>query len=316
MSPSPRPEVSVVIPTRSRSRLLAVALRSALGQRGVALEVVVVDDASTDDTATMIGTVGDPRVRIVFNQVPKGVSAARNRGIEEAAGEWVAFLDDDDLWAPHKLALQLNAARAAGRCWVYAGDVSIDASLTVLNGSPPPRPEEVVADLARYNSVPAGASNVVVTADALADAGPFDESLTNNEDWDMWIRLASHGFPASVSRPLVACQVHPGNASRNMPRMLQELDVLERRHGIHPDRARHLRWAAWSSLLEMRRGDALRFYGRAVAAGDLTSLGRAAIALVNPRVARLRSRGRGGSRLEDPWLEEAQAWVDGWAARE
>src|SRR5829696_624334 len=95
-------EISVVVPTHNRSGLLAQTLRSVLWQRGVDLEVLVVDDGSTDDTA-----------------------------------EVVAVLDDDDLWAPDKLARQLAAAQATGRSWVYTGAVNIDDDLRVLGGMPP-----------------------------------------------------------------------------------------------------------------------------------------------------------------------------------
>src|SRR3954469_4879731 len=113
--------VSVVVPTRNRSRLLAATLRSVLRQRAVDLEVIVVDEGSTDDTGAVIAGLRDPRIRIVRHDVPRGVSRARNRGAEEARGDWVAFVDDDDLWAPDKLARQVQAALAAGRDWVYTG---------------------------------------------------------------------------------------------------------------------------------------------------------------------------------------------------
>src|SRR6266508_5650845 len=236
-------DVTVVIPTHDRCALLALTLRSVLWQRDVELEVVVVDDGSSDDTAAVVAGLGDTRVRLVRHPTAQGVSAARNRGIAEARGAWVAFLDDDDLWAPDKLARQLQAAQHAGRAWVYAGEVSVDERLRVIDGGPPAPPEQVVELLERHNAVPAGASNVMVRADALARAGSFDTRLRNNEDWDMWIRLARLGAPAWVSRPLVALRIHSGNASRNMNRMLQELDVIERRHQLSVDWAAHYRRA-------------------------------------------------------------------------
>ena len=131
------PEVSVVIPTRDRSRLLALTLRSVRWQRGVDLEVLVVDDGSTDDTAEVVAAIADPRIRLVRQPVAQGVSAARNRGIAEAGGTWVAFLDDDDLWAPDKLVRQLQAAHQTGRAWVYTGEVNVDQQLRVIDGVPP-----------------------------------------------------------------------------------------------------------------------------------------------------------------------------------
>jgi glycosyltransferase involved in cell wall biosynthesis len=305
------PEVSVVVPTRDRSRLLALTLRSVLWQRDVDLEVVVVDDGSTDDTAEVVAGIGDPRVRLVRHPSPQGVSAARNRGIAAASGAWVAFCDDDDLWAPDKLARQLQATRRSGRAWVYAGEVSIDQRQRILGGGPPAPPEQVMERLSRHNAVPAGASNVVVHADTLARAGAFDTRLRNNEDWDLWIRLARLGPPAWVCRPLVALRVHPGNASQNMDRMLQELDVIERRYRIPVDRAAHYRWAAWSSLQAGRQRAALRYYAHAVRVGDLTSIARAVVTLVHPAVAQRRAaRPARPESAGQAWTAEAQSWLE------
>ena len=299
------PEVSVVIPTRSRSRMLAVALRSALSQRDADLEVIVVDDGSTDDTEAMVAAMSDPRVHLIRDEVSGGVSAARNRGIAAAVGEWVAFLDDDDVWAPDKVVRQLDAATAAGRKWVYAGDVNVDSNLRILDGASPPPPDEVVASLQRFNAVPSGASNVVVRADLLAAAGNFDPQLTTNEDWDMWIRLASYGAPAWVCRPLVALRIHPDSASLNMPKILEEMDIIAHRYSLPVDRPRHLRWAAWTVLRAGRRCEALRYYGRAVALGDFKSALRAGVALIHP--------GLPAQRAQEPandWTDEARSWID------
>ena len=96
-----RPEVSVVVPTRDRWELLSTcALPSATCQEGVAIEVIVVDDGSSDGTAAGLAALDDPRVLTVRHDRPRGVSAARNSGIRAARGTWLAFLDDDDLWAP------------------------------------------------------------------------------------------------------------------------------------------------------------------------------------------------------------------------
>ena len=101
--------VSVIIPTFNRSRLVAEAVASALAQEAVALEVIVVDDGSEDDTPTVLTSLG-VAVRPVF-QAHAGVSAARNTGIRMARGEWLAFLDSDDLWLPQKLQKQLDFFR-------------------------------------------------------------------------------------------------------------------------------------------------------------------------------------------------------------
>ena len=296
-------DVSIVIPTRDRPELLALALRTALWQTGVEAEVLVVDDGTTTDTETLVRRVGDPRVRLLRNTGPPGVSGARNSGIAASTGVWIAFLDDDDLWAPSKLTQQLSAATATAAGWVYAGDVTVDERLHVCAGAPPPSPERVVAGLRRHNAVPAGASNVMVRRDVLDTVGGFDPGLRTSEDWDLWLRLAATGLPVVVPHPLVALRTHAGMASRAVDRMLADVEVVAARHGIPIDRARHERWAAWMELENGRSAAALRHYARAVTAGDVASLGRAAIAAVYPQVARPRPW------RHDDWSREAQTWL-------
>src|SRR6476620_3195330 len=98
------PTVSVIVPTHNRVRLLPLTLQSVLWQQGVQLEVIVVDDASAADVRGTVEALDDPRVRVLRQELPQGVCMARNRGVAEAGGSWVAFVDDDDLWAPDKLA--------------------------------------------------------------------------------------------------------------------------------------------------------------------------------------------------------------------
>ena len=302
-------DVAVIIPTRGRSQLLRTTLHCALHQVGVEVEVIVVDDGSTDDTAALLTRHDDGRLRVLRNDTPQGVSAARNRGIAHARSRWIAFLDDDDLWAPDKLSAQLEAAEEVERGWVYAGDVYVDRDLRVLSGAPPPAPDEVVRFLGRYNAIPAGASNVVVRADHLERVGVFDPDLRRTEDWDLWIRLARTGLPAWVPRPLVAYNFHGHNAHPDTARIVGEPRVLARRYEIPVDMAAMHRRAAWSCLLAGRRLRAVRHYGRAIALGDPLSGGRAIVALLSP------ARGTGyfahlkHSRKRSPWIREAERWL-------
>ena len=309
MAAARTPDVSVVIPTRDRGDVLGLTLASALRQLDVEVEVIVVDDGSA--VAPAVPGMDDPRVRLFREDRSAGVSAARNRGITEARGAWVAFLDDDDLWAPDKLVRQLQAAGGSGQAWVYGGDVNVDADLRVLTGGPPPDPEEVVAALPRYNPVPTGASNVVVSTEALADVGVFDLTLKRTEDWDMWIRLARMGPPAWVPRPLVAYRFHPSNVPLETASIVREPDLLAERYGIPVDRAAMQRRAAWAWLRAGRRGRAAGHYAMAASLGDLRSVGRAAVALLHPAVGSDRVFRLIRSRPEDEgWRREAQRWLD------
>ena len=297
-------DVSVVIPTRDRPALLATALRSALEQGGVTSEVIVVDDGSEPAVARKHHDA-DGRVVVRRHVHPRGVSAARNTGIADAKGRWIAFLDDDDVWAPTKLARQLAAASAIDANWVYAGYVDVDTDLQLVGGMPPPEPVEVMDLLTSHNSVPAGASNVVVRSTALARAGGFDVGLRVHEDWDLWIRLARLGPPASVREPLVALRCHTANGSSQMEAMLRELPLIAHRHDMKVDYPRHLRWAAWTAWSSGRRSAAVRWYLSAAARGDLPSLGRAAVALARPQAALPRVARR---PLSD-WAMDADEWL-------
>jgi glycosyltransferase involved in cell wall biosynthesis len=296
-------DVSVVIPTRDRPGLFALTLRTVLWQEDVDAEVLVVDDGTGPGTAAVIKRLGDNRVHLLRNSGPPGVSGARNCGIAAAKGHWIAFLDDDDLWAPGKLRAQLSVAEERGADWVYAGDVTVDEDLHVRGGAPPPAPEQIVGDLRRYNAVPAGASNVVVRREVLDAVGGFDADLRTSEDWDLWLRLAAISLPASVPQPLVALRTHGGMASRAVDQMLADIEIIAHRHGIPVDRARHERWAAWMCLEDGRRAVALHHYARAVMAGDFISLGRAAIALIDPQITRR------WPPHHDDWALEAQTWL-------
>jgi glycosyltransferase involved in cell wall biosynthesis len=304
-------EVSIIIPTHDRNGVLPLTVASALRQQHVELEIIVVDDGSTEETARTLAEIVDRRLQILRQEGPGGVSAARNRGIREANGAWVAFLDDDDVWAPNKLASQLKAATDTGRVWAYGGDVNVDADLRVLTGSPPPTPEQVMAALPRYNPLSTGGSNVVVRADVLTQVGGFDPTLRRTEDWDMWIRLSEVGPPAAVARPLVAYRFHAANVATETSAMVQEPDLLARRYGIPVDRAAMQRRAAWASLRAGRRARAVRHYARAVSMGDLRSAGRALMAATHPAVGSDRIFRLLRNRPEDDrWRREAEAWLN------
>jgi glycosyltransferase involved in cell wall biosynthesis len=262
--PPSTPTVSVVVPTHNRAALLLLTLRSVLRQRDVDLEVVVVDDGSTEPVQHAVDRLGDSRIRVIRHDQPRGVSAARNRGAAAARGRWIAFLDDDDLWSPDKLRLQLDSAEVLQRDWVYAGCVFVDAQLHVHGGTPPLPAEEMKAALLSYNAVPAGASNVLVRADVLKGVGGFDETLTHVPDWDLWLRLARHASAACVDAPLVGYRIHAQNASFRTAQMLAELVLLERRYGLTRTRSRFHRHLAHLCLRANRRREAFTYFLRAL----------------------------------------------------
>ena len=204
--------VSVVIPTRDRAQIVLETVRMTLEQREVELEVVVVDDGSSDGTAGVLEAIGDARVAVLRNAANRGVAHARNRGIERAAHPWIAFLDDDDRWSPDKLRVQLDLARAEGADFVYTAGVAVAASdRRVLWRSPAFTPAELRQGIRSRNLIFAGSSNVLARTELLRRLGGFDESLHHIADWDLWIRLTEAGRAAACPEPLVAYVVHETN---------------------------------------------------------------------------------------------------------
>jgi len=300
------PAVSVVIATRGQAPFLPLALRSALRQRDADLEVVVVDDGLDPERRAWLGLLEDPRIRLVRHDQPRGVSAARNTGIASGAAEWVAFLDDDDLWSPEKLSRQLSEARFAGRAWVYTGAVAIDSRNRVLHIEPVFPPERLLELLPRLNVVPT--SNVLVHREALSDAGPFDTELRLTEDWDLYLRLARAGPPAFVPDHLVAFRTHPAQSSLDSGGLLSELERFEGRHGVETDRVAILRGAAWACLRAGHRRAALELYRQAIGQGDASSFARGVVALLpGPVRARILSRAAPGNGQD---VAADQRWVD------
>ncbi len=307
------PEISVVIPTHNRSAWLRLTLASVLNQRDVDVEVIVVDDGSTDDTAETVESFSDRRVRLLRHERARGVATARNHGAAQARADWLGFTDDDDLWAPDKLARQLEAAAVGGNAWVYSGSVNIDPEQRVLAAVRPPPPQEVVRLVTRRNVIPGGGSNVIVRRDALERAGPFDTRLKNTEDWEMWIRLAKDGPPDWVSEPLVAYRVHSGNASLDIDAILEGVALIEQRHGTTADRGFLHRWIAESSLRTGQRVQALRHFGRAAVRGQAGNVASDLLGILQRRVRRSLGRPNTstGRNVTDAWIEQAQRWVDG-----
>lgn len=193
--------VSVVIPTFNRRATVPSAVESALRQPE-AEEVIVVDDGSTDGTAPILQKRFGNRLR-VLSTAHRGVSAARNHGVEQAHGEWIAFLDSDDLWLPGKLYAQLKFCAQhpetrichTGEIWVRDG-VRVNPCLHHAK----PSGDIFVASLRRCLVSP---SAVMLRRDLFERQGGFDESLPACEDYDLWLRIARTLPVGLIDEPLV-----------------------------------------------------------------------------------------------------------------
>jgi len=222
-----RPQVSVVIPCFNAERYIASTLRAVQAQQGVELEIIAVDDGSTDGSAALIeGSF--PEVRLL-RRANSGVAAARNAGIAAATSEWVAFCDADDIWLPGKLALQFEAMAAAPGCrmsytaWhVWFSDAA-EPELALLQclaaeGSDPKWRgptgwlyPELLLDCVVWTST------VLMQRSLFAEIGDFDTGLRIGEDYDLWMRASRVTRIERVARPLALYRQHPASITRGAP---------------------------------------------------------------------------------------------------
>lgn len=225
------PIVSVVIPTRERADLLRPCVESILAQTLWDIEVIVVVDGPDAATIDYLSNVADRRLRFVTHPASRGVSNARNTGIGLAVGRWLAFCDDDDVWAPTKLEVQLAAldARPAAR-WVIAGAVKVNQDKGTAAYPEPPTADVVAAALPHSNLVPGGCSGVVADRRLVIELGGFDPRLSMIADRDLWIRLNSSSAVAVAAEPLVGYRDHGGAMTRRIRNLEDELDVLREKY--------------------------------------------------------------------------------------
>jgi hypothetical protein len=195
------PRISVVIPTYNCAHLLGDAIESVRIQDWGELEIVVVDDGSTDGTVALLSSLGGPDL-VVVKQENCGPAAARNAGIRRASGDWIAFLDADDLWLPGKLRGQVNALCARPNAAFSFTDALVRNSSgaeTVV--AVPDGDGDILWHLLAGPRF--GVGSVLIRRDRLDRIGLFDPALRMGEDWDMWLRLAASYEGCGVRSVLV-----------------------------------------------------------------------------------------------------------------
>lgn len=311
-------DVSVVVPTHNRHKLVSQAVDSIRRQRGVSIELIVVNDGSTDGTGAWLECIAatDARIKVVSHTRPLFISAARNAGIAQATGRWVAFCDDDDLWAPDKLATQLRALQSGVARWGCTGVVVVDERLEII-GHHHVTGGNVLADLLENNEIPTGSSTIVELS-LLREMGGFDPALLGSEDWDMWIRLALRSPLAAVDRPLIAYRLGMESLSMDVNRMRAGRAIIVERyaelaaaHGVKPDEATHERYLAKQLLRAgARRASASIFAALAFRHGRWREVPRMATALVAPRLTDKVGRVRAAAAVPSGWRRDAEAWLE------
>lgn len=306
--------VTVIVPTRDRADILGVTLRSILAQRGMAFSVIVVDEASQDATPALLDALardGAP-LAVVRHEQPRGLPAARNVGLALATTPWVAFCDDDDVWAPDKLQAQQQALVSARADWSFVGAVLVDEHLRLIGHKRHLPTPNLLNDLHRANVVPGGGSGVVARRSLFDEVGGFDETLLSSEDWDLWIRMAERGSAVGVDRPLVAYRVWPGSMSTKVDTMRQSRRTVLANYGVVANRADEYEYEVFLArqlVRSDRRAATAAFARLAIGQQSPRDVIRAAFALLAPqtmwRVGTERARGR----IPAEWTAEAERWL-------
>lgn len=256
------PKVSVVIPAYNAMKYLPKTLDSVLQQTFADFEILIVNDGSSDNISQWASSVKDPRVRLI-SQENQGLPGARNTGIENAQGEYIAFVDADDLWAPTKLEKQVSCLDERPKVGlVYTWTVLVDE-----NDNPTGRifasnfEGSVWRNLLETNEMNNSSSSMVRRC-CFEQVGLFDRSLKSAEDMDMWLRLAANYQFAVVKEPLTFYRQHSSSMSNNRPIVIQSMrTVIERAFQSAPFELLFLRNRAYSYInmcsawLALKEGD-------------------------------------------------------------
>lgn len=223
------PLVSVIIPAYNAEQTLLETIHSVLQQSHQDLELIVVDDGSTDSTLAVATSVADPRLHVLSYE-NGGASAARNRGIAAATGAFLSFIDADDLWVTDKLEKQFQALqRNPSAGGVYSWTLILDAvGKTFYPGNCESFEGDVYPQLLLSNFVGSG-SNMMVRRAASDSIGGFDTKLRSHEDWDYYLRLARHWPFVVVSEPQILYRKTDSSLCSNFAVMEEYIFILHQK---------------------------------------------------------------------------------------
>lgn len=216
MTSTNAPLISVIIPTFNNQKTIRETIETVLDQTYSNYELIIINDGSTDSTFKIINSIKDPRTK-VFSYPNSGVSASRNRGIHHASGDFIAFLDADDLWTKDKLEAQLKALKNNPQAGVaYSWVDSIDENNNYLRMSSCCTAKgDVYEILLRGNFIVSG-SNPMIRSQAIKEIGGFDSSLTHAEDWDLYLKLAARYHFVVIPAPQILYRISTNSASTNV----------------------------------------------------------------------------------------------------
>ncbi len=208
--------VSVIIPAYNAARTLKATVQSVFEQTAQNFEIIIVDDGSKDDTAAVARSIKDARVKVI-TQANGGASAARNAGIEAAQGEYVAMLDADDLWMPHKLERQLAVLNSEEEVnAVQSGVYFVNDNLEVISVQPCFESKDALLETLLFQNLPGLMSTLIVKRSVFDKIGCLNTKLIILEDWELAIRLSRYCNFKSIEEPLALYRQFPGNRSKDL----------------------------------------------------------------------------------------------------
>ena len=237
------PAISVIIPAYNSQNTILSTIESVQKQSFSNLEILVIDDGSQDETVEVVNSIEDERIKVKSFQ-NGGVSLARNRGISLAKGEYIAFMDADDLWTSDKLELQLTALEkhpeaALAYSWTY---IMSEDGEKVHKCHPIYHQGDVYKELLIYNFLLSPGSNILVRKAAIDSTGDFDTSLSHYEDWDFCLRLAINWYFVVVPKYQVFYRQSSNSASSNIEAFEKSvLTVIERSFQYAPKEIQYLK---------------------------------------------------------------------------
>ena len=312
--------ITVVVPTHNRPQLAARAVRLALAQRGVEPHVVVVDNGSSPANAARVGALASDRVEVITDERPLGPNGARNAGVRAARSRWVAFLDDDDVWAPDKLRRQLDLLEEnPGAQWCGSASIFFDQDGSVVHYQPAPSSNDLLRTLLAANRISGGGSVVVADRELLLDAGGFDEDLAFGEEWECWIRLALRAPAVFVPQPLLGYFLHDDGGSVVAEWRVPDLVTIEERYstqraalGVDFDWNSHIFATASRLMFAGRRIAAARMFATSVKrAPSLEGVAGLAGSLVAPRATSRAAKWWSRRKIPRDVMADVQRWLPG-----
>lgn len=245
------PLVSVVVPTYNREATIRRSLISVLSQTYTNLELIVVDDGSTDATVNIVSDLDDSRVRYISTGGRKGACFARNLGVQKANGKLIAFQDSDDIWLPHKLAIQINQLMSSNAKAVFSRFVRVSESALTCELYPDIKTNsEFTLFKPGYDYVNKGhlrkntlsTQTLLIYKDVFSELGGFDVKLPRFQDWDFSIRLFERYQVGFVREPLVNVYIQSDSLTKNFKAGIEaRFQLLDSNRDIYK---KHLRYRA------------------------------------------------------------------------